>query len=69
MASVALQIAQRDFGKAKVNKLAKAGVRFVGLQPIPDMSKALPYANAERGYVIDDNGTGRVLTYREVLAL
>jgi hypothetical protein len=66
--SVALQIANRDFGKRAIVKLAKAGIRIINIQAIPDMSSSMPYANADRGYVVDDNGTGRVWTYFEVKA-
>lgn len=69
MSTAAFDIATRDFGKAAVRKLAKAGVTFVGLQALPDMASAMPYANAARGYVVSDNGTGRVLAYSDVKGL
>lgn len=56
-----------DFSKRTLNKLAKRGLRLIGLQAIPDMASAMPYANAERGYLFDDNGTGRLLTFAQVL--
>lgn len=58
----------KDFSKSVVKSLAKKGIRIVGAQSIPDMSKPLPFACAERGYLIDDNGTGRVWKYGEVVA-
>lgn len=67
--AASFEIAVRDFGKALVRKLGKQGVEFVGMQPIPDMTSPMPWANAQRGYVVSDNGTGRVLTYSEVKAL
>jgi hypothetical protein len=57
-----------DFSRKTLKALAAKGIRLVGLQAIPDMSSAMPYANATRGYVMDDNGTGRVWTHAEVLA-
>ena len=65
--SVTEDIAIRDFGKRVFNKLGKLGITFIGLQAIPDMTSDLPYANAERGYVINDNGTGKVETFTELL--
>lgn len=66
--SAIAQIAVRHIGARNVAKLAKAGIRVIATQAIPDMSSPMPYANAETGYVVDDNGTGRVWTIREILA-
>jgi hypothetical protein len=63
------EIAVSHFGKRVVTKLAKRGVKVIGLTVIPDNASDLPYANGETGYNIDDNGTGRVLTLLEVHAL
>lgn len=56
-----------DFSRTTVRALARKGIRLVGLQALPDMSSAMPYANATRGYIMDDNGTGRVWTFAQVL--
>ena len=56
----------RDFNRHTIRVLAHRGITIVGLQMIPDMTSSMPWANAERGYVIDDNGTGRVLTHSEL---
>lgn len=58
----------KDFSKAVNKALAAKGIRIIGSQPIPDMTSDLPYANAERGYVVNDNGCGRVWSYQEVIA-
>lgn len=58
-----------DFSKSTLNKLARKGMFLIGLQAIPDMSSDMPYANAQRGYVINDNGTSRVLTFLEVMEI
>ena len=58
-----------DFSKKTIAALARKGIRLIGLQAIPDMSSPMPFANATRGYIIDDNGTGRVLTFNEILEL
>lgn len=59
----------RDFNCQTIRALAHRGVTIVSLQMIPDMTSSMPWANADRGYVVDDNGTGRVLTHAEVRAL
>ena len=58
-----------DFSKKTLAILARKGMRLIGLQAIPDMASAMPYANASRGYVFDDNGTRRVLGIFEVMEL
>lgn len=68
MASVAHEIAIRHFGRKAVAALARKGIRVIGLCVVPDMTKPLPFASGETGYNIDDNGTGRIWTYREVAA-
>lgn len=60
------EIAVRHFGRKAVKTLAARGVRVIGTCVIPDMSKPLPFASGETGYSVDDNGTGRILTYRQV---
>lgn len=58
-----------DFSAATLRRLAKRGIRLVGLQALPDMSSDMPFANARRGYLLDDNGCVRVRTHAEVLEL
>lgn len=58
----------QDFNRETIRGLRRRGITIVGLQSIPDMSSSMPWANAERGYIVDDNGTGRVLTHPEVRA-
>ena len=57
-----------DFSRKTLKALAAKGIKLTGLQAIPDMSSSMPYANATRGYVMNDNGTGRVWSHAEVLA-
>lgn len=57
----------RDFSPATLRALASKGIFLVGLQALPDMTSAMPFANADRGYVVNDNGCGRVLTFAQVL--
>ncbi len=58
-----------DFSKNTMRKLAKKGITLIGLQAIPDWSSPMPWANASRGYVLNDNETVRVRTFREVKQL
>ena len=68
MFSVPAQIARRDFSSKTLRLLSRKGIEMIGVQALPDFSTDLPCANADRGYVVSDNGTGRVLTFRQVLA-
>lgn len=56
-----------DFSKRTLKALARRGIRLIGLQAIPDMTSSMPMANATRGYVVDDNGCGRVWNFAEVM--
>lgn len=47
--------------------LTKRGMRIIGTTWLPD-SKG-NYSNGERGYLIDDNGTQRIRTYLQVMAM
>jgi len=58
-----------DFNRKTLRKLASLGIKLIGIQAIPDMASSMPYANASRGYVLDDNGTCRVRGFMEVLKL
>jgi len=58
------QIATGHFGRKAVASLARKGIRIIGLQAIPDAAGS--FLNSPTGYVMDDNGTGRVWTYRQV---
>jgi len=58
-----------DFSKKTLSALARKGIFLTGLTVIPNMASAMPFANGERGYLINDNGCGRVMTFAEVLAL
>lgn len=57
----------RDFSSKTLAALARKGITLIGLQAIPNMSSDMPFANAERGYVVNDNGCGRVWTFSQVM--
>ena len=48
--------------------LAKKGILLVGMCTIPNWETG-EYSNGETGYQLDDNGTGRIRTLLEVLAI
>lgn len=56
----------RDF--STIAALARKGITVYGLTVIPDMSSDMPYANGDRGYKINDNGCGRIMTFAQVKA-
>lgn len=56
-----------DFSRKTLSALARKGITIVGLQAIPDMSSSMPFANAARGYLVDDNGCGRCWTFNQVM--
>lgn len=61
--------AARDFSNSTLRALGRRGIAIVGTQYIPDFTSALPFANGEVAYKLDDNGTGRVRTFAAVLAI
>lgn len=58
-----------DFSRTTLRALARKGIRVIGTQLVPDMSHEMPWTNPTVCYVVDDNGTGKVRTHGEVLAL
>jgi hypothetical protein len=63
---VASQIARRDFSAKTLRALSKRGVEVVGVQALPGAG-AMPWANAERGFLVSHNGCGKVWTFARVL--
>lgn len=58
-----------DFSRTTLRSLSRKGISVVGLQWLPDMTSDMPMACGERGYVLNDNGTGRVVRFADVMAL
>jgi hypothetical protein len=58
-----------DFSRTTLRSLSRKGITVVGLQWLPDMTSDMPVACGERGYVLNDNGTGRVVRFADVMAL
>lgn len=58
---------EKDFSRKTVNALKRKGMVVYGATWLPD-SKGC-YLNGVKGYLVSDNGTGRVLLHGEVRAL
>ena len=57
----------RDFAASTRRALARKGITILAPVALPDMTSPMPYANATRGYSVNDNGCGRIWTHREVM--
>ena len=58
-------IGERDFGVNVRKALASKGISIYGIVALPDKNGS--FLNSSRGYEVNDNGTGRIMTYFEVL--
>lgn len=59
--------AAKDFGRKAVTTLSRKGIRITGSTWLPGTDGS--FANGERGYLLDDNGTGKARTYAEMRSL
>jgi hypothetical protein len=57
-----------DFSAVIRRALSRKGIIILHPVALPDMSSSMPYANATRGYSVNDNGCGCVWSFDEVLA-
>jgi hypothetical protein len=57
-----------DFSKKTIGSLTRKGVSLIGLTVIPGNGD-MPFANGDRGYILNDNGTQRVLLFSQVMEL
>lgn len=57
----------KDFSKAVRTSLKNKGIMIITTTWLPGTDGS--YANGERGYVLNDNGTERLRTYMQVKAL
>ena len=60
-------IAARDFRRATLAALAKKGITIVSATTVPGVDGS--FANGDRGYGLDDNGTFRLVLFLQVLAI
>ena len=65
--SIGQEIAEKDFSKAVVKALGRKGITLIGITALPDASGS--FLNSDRGYTLNDNGTHRIRTYREVVSI
>ncbi len=62
-----VQVAERDFSLKTLRALLAQGIYLRGITVIPDPVAAMPFASGCRGYLVNDNGTGRVWNHAEVM--
>lgn len=56
----------KDFSKTTLRSLARRGMSIIGTVAIPGDGD-MPWANADRGYIVNDNGCSRILRHWEIL--
>ncbi len=61
------QIGERDFSKKAIKTLAKKGIKIYGLQACEAFEGDKYFTGTS--YQVNDNGTGRILSFSEVLKL
>lgn len=61
----------RDFSATTRRALAKRGIFVIGIVNVPgrNAAGAVDYTQGSRGYELDDNGTLRIRSFLEVMAL
>lgn len=59
-------IARRDFSSKTLRVLSQRGINLVGVQALPGAGD-MPWANAERGYVVEQDGCAKVWTFAQVV--
>ena len=64
--SFSSQLAARDFSSKTLRSLRAKGLELVAPQMLPGAGD-MPWANSDRGYLVNDHGTGRVWTFKQVL--
>lgn len=67
MSNALTAIVSRDFSRTTLAALRSKGIRIVDVRALPDSTGSC--LNSERGYCLDDNGTGRVRTHSGVVEL
>lgn len=58
----------KDFSRKTISSLTSKGITLIGLTVIPGTGD-LPFATGERGYILNDNGTQRVMLFAQVMEL
>ena len=60
-------ISSSHFSKRTLKALNRKGIYIIGGTWVPGADGT--YANGESGYMLDDNGTGRLMRFLQVLEL
>jgi len=55
----------KDFNAKTVRILSRKGITIIGTTFLPDENGS--FFNGRRGYQINDNGTGRIWTWHDVI--
>jgi len=55
----------RDFNAKTIRVLSRKGITIMGITFLPDENGL--FLNGRRGYKVNDNGTGRVWTWHDVM--
>jgi hypothetical protein len=55
----------KDFTAKTRRALNANGISIIGMQSIPDANGS--FANSQRAYKVNDNGTGRIWTHSQVI--
>jgi hypothetical protein len=60
-------IASKDFSRTTLAALRKQGIAVIGSTFVPGADGT--FANGERAYQLDDNGTSKLRTFLDVLSI
>lgn len=67
MQSFVNEIVGRHFSKPVIRKLKKAGITVIDVTFLPDANG--DFTKGETGYMLDDNGTGRLRSWLGVMEI
>lgn len=62
---MARKIGERDFLVKVIKELKTKGITIVAITSIPG-NVDMPFANSQRGYIVNDNGCNRIWSYSQV---
>ncbi len=62
-----MAVGTNHFNKQTVKALGRQGITIIGITAIPDEKGS--FLNSQTGYQLNDNGTHKIRTYLQVLAL
>ncbi len=62
---MARKIGERDFSAKVIKQLKAKGIAIMTITAIPG-NVDMPFANSQRGYIVNDNGQNRIWSYLQV---